>query len=219
MNAPIRVVVADDHPLFRDGVVHSLTTGGDVEVIGTASDADGAVRLIVDRQPDVALLDVGMPGGGLTAAGQIAAARPRVKIVMLTVSEDEDDLVAAMKIGAAGYVLKGVSAGDLLEVVRSVHAGDVYVAPALAHALLRDMTRPREPEPLAELTERERAVLGLVASGLSNHEIGGKLGLAEKTVKHYMTGILAKLNVRSRTEAALVAYRAGLGQPADAAPQ
>jgi len=213
MSGPIRVIVADDHPLFREGVVHSLRAARDVEVVGEASDAEGAIRLAVERQPDVALLDIHMPGGGLTAAERMRSSHPRIRVVMLTVSEEEESLVAAMKAGAAGYVLKGVSAAELLGVVRSVHGGQVYVPPALAYALLREMTQPRQPEPLAELTDREREVLGLVAHGLSNYQVGRRLGLAEKTVKHYMTIVMAKLGVRSRVEAALLAARAGLGEP------
>jgi DNA-binding NarL/FixJ family response regulator len=211
MADPIRVVVADDHPLFREGVITSLQTASDIEVVGQASDADSAVRVVREQVPDLALLDVTMPGGGgLEAARQIATACPATRIVMLTVSEDEDDLLAAMKAGASGYVLKGVAAQELLSIVRGVSGGEVYVAPSLAFALLREMSKPRPADPLAELSARERQVLELVATGLSNQEIGLKLSLAEKTVKHYMTNILTKLQVRSRVEAALLAHRAGL---------
>lgn len=213
MTETIRVIVADDHPLFREGVINSLQASGDVVVVGQAADAAGALRLAREHLPDVALLDVTMPGGGLQAARDIATACPATRIVMLTVSEDEDDLMAALKAGASGYVLKGVSAQELLRVLREVGRGEVYVAPSLAGYLLREMSRPRSVDPLAELTGRERDVLELVAAGRSNQEIGLKLGLAEKTVKHYMTNILAKLQVRSRVEAALLAYKAGFGQP------
>ena len=213
MTESIRVVVADDHPLFREGVINSLRSMPDILVVGQASDADEAVRLVREELPDLALLDVTMPGGGIEAARKIAAACPATRIVMLTVSEDEDDLLAAMKAGASGYVLKGVSARELAGVVRSVSAGEVYVAPSLAFGLLREMSKPRASDPLAELSGRERQVLELVANGLSNQEIGLKLGLAEKTIKHYMTNILTKLQVRSRVEAALLAARGGLGQP------
>ncbi len=212
MSSPIRVVVADDHPLFRQGVVFSLEASGDVTVVGQAADAASTLAVVQEHVPDVALLDVTMPGGGLQAAASIATACPATRIVMLTVSEDEDDLMAALKAGASGYVLKGVSADELVRVLRSVAQGEVYVAPALAGWLLREMSRPRPSEPLAELTARERAVLELVALGLSNQQIGLKLGLAEKTVKHYMTNVLAKLQVSSRVEAALLAYKAGLGK-------
>jgi len=212
MSEAIRVVVADDHPLFREGVINSLRSMPDIVVVAQASDADEAVRLVREELPDLALLDVTMPGGGIEAR-KIAAACPATRIVMLTVSEDEDDLLAAMKAGASGYVLKGVSARELAGVVRSVSAGEVYVAPSLAFGLLREMSKPRASDPLAELSGRERQVLELVANGLSNQEIGFKLGLAEKTIKHYMTNILTKLQVRSRVEAALLAARVGLGQP------
>jgi two-component system, NarL family, nitrate/nitrite response regulator NarL len=213
MPEPLRVLVADDHPLFREGVVGSLQASGDIVVTAQAADAAGAVRLAREQLPDLALLDIAMPGGGLEAARQIATACPATKVVMLTVSEDEDDLLAALKAGASGYVLKGVSAGELSAVVRSVCAGEVYVAPTLAWGLLRELSRPRPADPLAELSAREREVLELVASGLGNQEIGLRLGLAEKTIKHYMTNILAKLHVRSRLEAALLAHKAGLAQP------
>jgi DNA-binding NarL/FixJ family response regulator len=213
MSEQIRVVVADDHPLFREGVVTSLHSMEDINVVGQAENADEAVRVVREELPDLALLDVTMPGGGIEAARKIAAACPATRIVMLTVSEDEDDLLAAMKAGASGYVLKGVSARELASVVRSVSAGEVYVAPALAFGLLREMSQERTTDPLAELSSRERQVLELVANGLSNQEIGAKLGLAEKTIKHYMTNILTKLQVRSRVEAALLAARVGLGQP------
>ncbi len=213
MSDPIRVVVADDHPLFREGVVTSLRSMPDIRVVGQAADANEAVRLVREEVPDLALLDVTMPGGGIHAAVKIATACPATKVIMLTVSEDEDNLLSAMKSGARGYLLKGVSASELGTVIRAVHAGEVYVAPALAWGLLREMSKPQTADPLEELSARERQVLELVAGGLSNQEIGLKLGLAEKTIKHYMTNILTKLQVRSRVEAALMAARSGLGPP------
>jgi two-component system, NarL family, nitrate/nitrite response regulator NarL len=208
----IRLIVADDHPLFRDGVINSLRAAPDLVVEGEASSAEEAVRLARELVPDVALLDITMPGGGIVAARDIAMACPATKIIMLTVSEDEDDLLAALKAGASGYVLKGVSARELTGIIRRVCGGEAYVTPALAGQLLREMSRPRPAGPLDELTARERDVLELVAAGLSNYEIGQRLGLAEKTIKHYMTNLLAKLQVRSRVEAALLAHKAGLSR-------
>jgi two-component system nitrate/nitrite response regulator NarL len=208
--APIRVVVADDHPLFREGVIRSLNSSGDIQVVGEAADAEEAVHAVRELVPDVVLLDVTMPGGGIAAANRIFAACPPTRIVMLTVSEDEDNLLAAMRAGAMGYVLKGVSSSELTGVVRRIHAGEVYVEASLAGSLLRELNKPQAVDPLAELSSRERQVLELVAGGLSNQEIGGRLGLAEKTIKHYMTQVLTKLQVRSRVEAALLAAKIGM---------
>ena len=208
MSELIRVAVADDHPMFRAGVVLSLREEEGIDVIGEAGDAAAALALARSELPHVMILDIAMPGGGLEAASQIAAVCPATRIVMLTVSEDEDDLLAAMKAGASGYVLKGAGAGELASVIRSVHAGEVYVAPALAWGMLRELRTPRT-SPYDGLTEREREVLELVAEGLSNYEVGERLGLAEKTIKHYMTNILGKLQLRSRVEAALLVAREG----------
>jgi two-component system, NarL family, nitrate/nitrite response regulator NarL len=211
MTEPIRIVVADDHPMFLDGLVATLSADEGLAVVATVGDAEAAVRAVREHSPDIALLDVAMPGGGLEAARQIAASSPATRTVILTSSENEDDLMAAMNAGATGYVLKGVAGRELREILKTVHAGGTYLAPGLAYGAIRELTRPRTADPLAELTRREREVLELVASGLSNAEIGGRLGLAEKTVKHYMTNILGKLQVASRVEAALLAYKSGLG--------
>jgi two-component system nitrate/nitrite response regulator NarL len=216
MSEPIRVIVADDHPMFRAGVAASLGAADEVELVGQSEDARGALALVREHLPDIALLDINMPGSGLAAARDITTACPATRVVMLTVSEDEDDLLAAMKAGASGYVLKGAGPAELIGVLRAVNAGEVYVAPALAWQLLREMSKPRSSSPLDELTSREREVLELVAQGFTNLEIGERLSLAEKTIKHYMTNILGKLHVRSRVEAALLAYREGLAdQPED----
>jgi two-component system nitrate/nitrite response regulator NarL len=217
VDSRIRVIVADDHPLFRDGVVTTLSSAAGIDVVGEADDAASAIKLAGDLLPDVALLDVAMPGGGLQAAREIARTCPSTRIVMLTVSEDEDNLMAAMKSGAKGYVLKGIAARDLVDIVRSIDAGEVYVAPKLAWRLLRELRKPRR-SPLDELSAREREVLELVAEGLSNAEIGARLNVVEKTIKHHMTNILSKLQVSSRVEAALLAYKAGLGQDEKPAP-
>ena len=209
----LTIVVADDHPLYRDGVVGTLRSAG-LDVVGEASIARDAIRLVRDHQPDLALFDVTMPGGGIAAAAECRAASPATQVVMLTVSEDEDDLRAAIEAGASGYVLKGVAGRELVAILRRVARGERYVSSTLAWAALNRQAADPTPDPLAELTDRERAVLDLVTEGLSNAEVGYRLHLAEKTVKHYMTAVLSKLGVTSRVEAALIGYRAGLGRGA-----
>jgi len=211
MSEPIRVLIADDHPLFREGVVNSLTQESDIEIVGQASTGSEALGLARDLLPDVALLDITMPEkDGLTAAAEISIACPATHIIMLTVSEHEDDLMGAFKAGARGYVLKGVSGRELARVIRFVNNGDVYVSPMLASELLLELSSPLPPDPLHALTEREKQILELVAEGLTNREIGERLHLAEKTIKHYMTNVLQKLHVRSRVQAALLAQKRGL---------
>jgi two-component system, NarL family, nitrate/nitrite response regulator NarL len=208
MDDAIRVIVADDHPLFREGVLHSLASAPDIAVVAEADSGEEALRLARDLLPDVILLDIVMPGkGGIITTAELAVACPATRVLILTVSEREDDLLEALKAGASGYVLKGVTARELIEVVRTVARGEAYVSPVLAAHLLRELSHPEPSDPLAELTERENEMLRLVAEGLTNREIGERMHLAEKTVKHYMTNILGKLHVRSRVEAAVLATR------------
>jgi two-component system nitrate/nitrite response regulator NarL len=214
VTGPIRIIVVDDHPLLLDGLVATLSADEELAILATGGDAAFAVRAAREHQPDLVLLDVAMPGGGIEAARQIGSVSPTTRVVMLTSSEDEDDLLSAMNAGARGYVLKGVAGRELRSILKSVHGGEVYVAPGLAYAMIKGLTKPRARDPIDELTAREREVLGLVGAGLSNAEIGGRLGLAEKTVKHYMTAILGKLEVGSRVEAALLAYKSGM-RPAE----
>lgn len=218
MPEPSRILVADDHPLFREGVIHTLTVEDDLEVVGEASTGKETVDLVEELLPDLVLLDLTMPrGGGIEATQQITARHPSTAVLILTVSENPDDLLAALKAGAQGYVLKGVPGPGLIHAVRSVLAGEVYVTPALATGILREMVKPPPTDPMDVLTPREQDILGLLASGLTNREIGDKLFLSEKTVKHYMTGVLKKLHVRSRVEAALVAQRRALTDEGKAA--
>lgn len=210
MSERIQIVIVDDHPLFRGGVIQTLQAEPDVEIVGQGTTAAEAVRLAGELLPDIILLDITIPGGGLAAAQSIAAAVPVTRIVMLTASAAEEDVLTALKAGARGYILKGVSGDELIKIVRDVYAGEAYVTPALAASLLsemRDKPLGQKPEssPLDELTEREKQILEGVAGGLSNKEIAQQLFLSEKTIKHYMTNILQKLQVRNRVEAALLA--------------
>jgi DNA-binding NarL/FixJ family response regulator len=206
----LQIAIVDDHPLFREGVAHTLGAQPDIEVVGEGESAADAVRIAAERMPDVMLLDVSMPGGGLRAVQEISARFPVIKVVMLTVSEAEDDVTAALRAGARGYVLKGVAARELVRIMRAVADGEVYVTPSLASSLLFELTSgrgdARAADPLAVLTDRERQILERVAAGDSNKEIGAQLHLSEKTVKHHMTNILQKLQVRNRVEAALLAW-------------
>src|ERR687894_1535024 len=136
----LHVAIVDDHPLFREGVAHTLASQPDGEVVGEGESAADAIRIAAERMPDVMLLDVSMPGGGLSAVRQIAAAFPVIKVVMLTVSEDEDDVTAALRAGARAYVLKGVAARELVRILRSVAAGGGYLTPSLAASLLFELT-------------------------------------------------------------------------------
>lgn len=217
MSDKIHVVVVDDHPLFREGVATILGAESDIEIVGQGTTAEEAVRLASELLPDIILLDLDLSGNGLNAARIIADTCPVTKIVILTVSEADDHLVAALKVGARAYILKGVAGRELVRILRSVWAGESYVPPVLAASLLMEMSEAgsrgsRPADPLAELTERERQILEHVAAGLSNKEIGLHLHLSEKTVKHYMTNILQKLQVRNRVEAALLAQKSGRNQ-------
>lgn len=208
---PVRILVADDHPLFREGVLHSLGADSHFEVIAQASSGEEAVEMAQRLRPDLVLLDITMPRmGGIEAAARIAVNAPDVRIMMLTVSGNQENLMAALKAGAHGYVLKGVSASELRAITRRVAEGEAYVTPALAAELLTEFSRPPVPDSLSDLTARESEVLKLLSQGLTNREIGEHLHLAEKTIKHHMSNILQKLHVRTRTEAALMAVQRGV---------
>lgn len=213
MSEMIRVVVVDDHPLFREGVAATLTREADIEVVAEGGSAEDAMRLAQQHLPNVVLLDLSLPGGGLSALATLTQTCPAVHVVMLTFSEEEADVLAALRGGARGYVVKGVTGRELRGVVRAVAAGEVFITPALAGTMLLELTSPREVagggSPLDGLTARERQILEGVSLGRSNKEIARDLDLTEKTVKHYMTNVLQKLQVRNRVEAALLAQREG----------
>ena len=206
----IRIVLADDHPIFRDGLIHSIEETGNFKVVGVGGSADEAVTLAARHKPDIALLDLSMPGNGITAAARISQAGTAKAIAMLTVSEDSGDVTAAMQAGAIGYLLKGVSAIELRDILGRIANGEAHVSPGLAAQVLRIMqnSKPAEPNPIDDLTKREEDILKGVAAGKSNRGSGDNLKIQEKTVKHYMTTILSKLQARNRVEAALMAQEA-----------
>lgn len=211
----IKIVVADDHPIFRDGLVQSITETGEFEIVGIAASAQEAVALAAKFNPDIALLDLSMSGHGITAAARIVEAGTAKYVAMLTVSEDDADVTAALQAGAIGYVLKGVSAEDLRRILKCIARGDAHVSPGLAAQVLKIMQSRKtvEQSPIDDLTKREEQILRLVATGQSNHEVADQLSLQEKTVKHYMTTILGKLHARNRVEAALIAHDAWNRRP------
>jgi len=210
----MRVVLADDHPLFRDGVASLLTAWGH-EVVGVAGDGEEAVALVERLGPDLVLMDVAMPRlTGLEATRRLLASHPQTNIVMLTASEDEDDLFAAVKSGARGYLLKNLEAGQLRAMIDAVGRGEAAISPATAARIIAEFARPAAiPSPDA-LTERETAVLRLVVAGQRNKEIAAHLGISENTVKFHLRNILEKLHAESRTEVAARAVRDGLVPPA-----
>jgi two-component system, NarL family, nitrate/nitrite response regulator NarL len=206
LNSPISVVIVDDHPLLRQGVAHSLAESENFSVLAEGASAEDAMKLALAHRPDILLVDLSMPGGGLEAISAIREQLPQQKIVVLTVSERDEDLTAALNAHVQGFVLKGVGAKSLIEILVMVASGESYVPPQLAARMITRLKEinARAPGPLSELSSREREILALVANGMSNKEIAIRLDLQEKTVKHHMTRILSKLKVRNRTEAALV---------------
>ena len=206
----IKLIVADDHPIFRDGLVQSLSETGEFDVVATGASAEEAIALAREHVPDVALLDLSMPGNGIMAAKEIVANKLAKYVAMLTVSENDTDVTSALQVGAIGYVLKGVSAEELRRILKGIARGEAHVSPGLAAQVLKIMQAPKTKihNPIDDLTKREEEILRLVATGQSNREVADALKLQEKTVKHYMTVILSKLHARNRVEAALIAHEA-----------
>ncbi len=206
----IRVLVVDDHTLFRRGVSTLLSGRDDMEVVGEAANGQEALERARDLMPDVILMDIKMPEtDGLTATKQIKTEMPYVRIMMLTVSETDEDLFEAVKAGAQGYLLKNVDPAYLIACVQQVQRGEVPLAPTMAAKILRELTAPTDlPPPV--LTGREREVLELLAAGKANKEIAVSLKISENTVKNHLRNILEKLHLQNRVQAALYAVRMGL---------
>jgi two-component system NarL family response regulator len=221
-DSSIRVLIAEDHQLFRDGLVSLLEREADLQVVGQAADGAQAVALAQEIEPDVVLMDIMMPEfSGLEATRRLMAWRPELKIIILTISDRDEDLFDAIKAGASGYLLKGsTGAAELVDTLRRVRAGEAIITPTLVPQVLAEFSAmargrgearpPAEPPPaappsgIAQLTDREREVLDLVAEGLTNRQIAERLVVSENTVRAHLRNILDKLHVNNRVQAALL---------------
>ena len=208
---PIRIVLADDHEMVRQGIRAFLETESDFAIVGEASDSGGAVALCRDEHPDVALLDLVMPGGGGVAATRgIKAESPNTAVVILTSFDNEASVLPALKAGALSYLLKDVAAEELAEAVRRAARKEATLHPRVAARVVHALREPESSD--QSLSEREREVLLLIAEGLANQQIATRLGIGEKTVKTHVSNILAKLDLVDRTQVAVWAWRHGLMQ-------
>ena len=210
----IRVVIADDHAVVREGLRAFLALQDDVEVVAEAADGEEAVAAVDRYTTDVALVDLVMPRvDGIQAIRRIRAAHPETRVIVLTSFVDEDKMLPAVRAGASGYLLKDVQPQDLVAAIRTVHGGGTLLHPAVVEELVREVSRDGERVRHDPLTDREREVLALIARGRANKAIAFELGVAEKTVKTHVSNILAKLGLTDRTQAALYAVREGLVDP------
>ncbi len=209
MNAPIRLLIVDDHAVVREGLRAFLRLQDGIDVVGEAAGADEAVRVAATCSPDVVLLDLVMPeGDGIAAIRRLLEAAPGVRILVLTSFADDAQIFAAIAAGAAGYLLKDLDPGALADGIRDVHAGRPALHPSVAARLMRRSGSP--PLAHSQLTARERDVLRLIVEGLANKQIAQRLGIGEKTIKTHVSRVLAKLDVTDRTQAAVLAIREGL---------
>ena len=211
---PLRVLIVDDHLLFRDGLRALLRAASDTELVGEATTGEEAVALAAELQPDVVLMDIQMPGGnGIYATRQIVRDSPHVRVLMVTMYEDDNSVFTAMRAGARGYLLKGAKYEEVLHAIRAVGAGEAIFSPAIAARLIDYFAgiRPAAPpQVFPELSDREREILALIAQGHKNAEIAERLYLSPKTVRNHVTNILDKLQVADRAQAIIRAREAGL---------
>jgi DNA-binding NarL/FixJ family response regulator len=211
----IRVLIADDHQLFRDGLRALLASADDTELVGEAATGEEAIVQAAALQPDVVLMDLQMPGmNGIEATRRIVQMSPHIGVLVVTMFEDDHSVFAAMRAGARGYLLKGASHAEMLRAIRAVGGGEAIFSPAIASRLMEYFANIRPasaPQVFPELSDREREVLGLIAQGHKNTEIAERLVLSAKTVRNHVTNILSKLQVADRAEAIIRAREAGLG--------
>ena len=210
----IRIVVADDHPMVRDGLRTLFDSFPDTELISEAGTGREAVRAALVERPDVLIMDLGMPDmDGFAATAEIGRVAPQVAVLVLTMSDDDDTVFAAMRAGARGYLVKGATKEEILRAVTAVAAGEAIFGPGVARRVLSYFNAPhQQQDPFPQLTPREREVLDLLAGGLSNSAIATRLGLSSKTVNNNTSSIFTKLAVAGRTEAIIRARDAGLGR-------
>ena len=215
MEDTVRVLIADDHPLFREGMRGRLDRVADIAVVGEAASGEEAVELAKELVPHVVLMDIKMPGlNGIEATREILRASPRVGVLMLTMFEDDDSLFAAMRAGAKGYLLKDSGGEGVVNAIRAVTSGEAVFGPGVAERIIGFFSVPRSAAPqraFPELTEREEGVLSLVAQGKSNQEIARQLFVSLKTVRNHVSHILLKLQVADRAQAVIRARDAGMG--------
>ncbi len=213
---PVRTLIADDHPHFRDGLRALLLSAPDVEVVGEARDGEEVIRLAARLQPDVILMDLNMPGtGGIEATRRILHTSPHISVLVVSMYEDDDSVFAALKAGARGYLLKGALKAEILRAIRAVTSGEAIFGPAIARRLMQYFSTPRRNVPreaFPELTDREREILELIARHETNPEIARRLHLSPKTVRNHVSNIFTKLQVADRAQAIVRAKEAGLGQ-------
>jgi len=209
----IRVVIIDDNAVFREGMKNLFASIDDIEVCGVAGDGATGVSAVLELQPDVTLMDLAMPGiSGIEATGRLIVAAPHIGIVVMTMLEDDDAVVQALRAGARGYIVKGAQQHEILDAIRSVHAGRAVIGASVARQLATLVTRPAPNDPFPDLTARERDVLDALTAGASTAQIANRLGLSDKTVRNHISNILNKLEVVDRTQAVLKARQAGLGR-------
>lgn len=209
----IRVLLADDSAAFRDGFLLLARSLNDLEVVGVAGTGRQAVLQAERLQPDVVLMDLQMPDiGGIDATRMIAEASPHIRVLVLTMLEDDETVLTAMRAGASGYLVKGAPQAEIRRAIEAVVAGEVIFGPAIARRMLDLLARPTRPEdPFPELTTREREILAIVAGGATNATVARQLGISDKTVRNHLSNVFVKLQVADRGQAIIRARRAGLG--------